>query len=79
MEFIIAWFPILKFTILAGFIGLAFYIYKKGFKKTSYIIHILVLMGFIFSPIKYDGTNIKETQKRQVQQRTNDFDIVQCN
>ncbi len=76
MDFMIAYFPILKAGFAVFGLGLAYWFwYKKLYKAALGVILFIAVVGW-FAPVKYDGTNTIQHSKKQQAQRTAEYNNV---
>ncbi len=70
MDITLIWFPITKFILTIGLSWTTYYLYNKGKKKWATFQLVLLAIVWLFNPIKYDGTNIKDNHIMTEQERT---------
>ena len=75
-EIMIAWFPILRFTVLTLVLGFAIYLFRQKHTKTATVLTLLIIVIAIFAPIKIDGTNTKQYHQESSKQRTQEYKEV---
>ena len=76
MDITLIWFPLLKAFVTLGLIyGVIYFIRRKFYKVAGWYGFILI-MFWIFMPIKYDGTNSVERHQVTQQMRTADYKSV---
>jgi uncharacterized membrane protein len=56
MDFMIAWFPLMKWTFGVFSLMAIWYMFYKGFHKVGYILLIIVIIFLWFVPVKHDGS-----------------------
>lgn len=76
MDFMIGWFPALKFLITVVLIAVAIFSYKKGWTKFAIGYMIALVLFWYFAPIKYDGTKTKTHNIKTQKMRTQEYKDV---
>ena len=76
MNFMIAYFPAIRFAISIFALFLIYFSFRKGFKKTGYTIAIAIILFLVLSPLKYDGTKTKEYHQLSHRERSTQYNYI---
>jgi len=76
MNITLIWFPIAKLLLTIGLLYGVYFFVKKKQLKTALFFGITIVLFWLMSPVKYDGTNSVQRSIETQQLRTIEYDTT---
>lgn len=78
MEFMVAWYPLVRFIVLMLVLLSVVWVGYKKWYKTAAMLFAVMLLVWWFAPVKIDGTNSMSHHKSQVTYQTQKYKHVEA-
>lgn len=77
MEFMVAWYPLLKASVMVAVFVIAVVLVHFKWFKTVGVLGVIIMVFAIFAPVKIDGTKTEGYHKAQVKTQVQRYKYIE--